>query len=157
MADKINQPIDFKSEQYGIDVRLEWKKTFGKERTERFETAQAFVDKECIRLMRPYTPALSEILSMSPTLGTVIGSGHIYYLNPYARYQYYGKLMVSSITGSAFAAAGEKKVLTDVDLVHNTTSKHQQAGPFWFDRMIADKGAQILRGTAKITGGTPIG
>lgn len=158
MADKINQPADyFKSEQYGIDVKLAWKSTFGKERTERFKDAQSFVDSECIRLMRRYTPALNEILAKSPTLGTVIGSGHIYYLNPYARYQYYGKLMVSSITGSAYASMGEKKVLTNVDLVHNKTAKHQQAGPYWFERMKAERGAQILRGAAKYSGGTPIG
>ena len=157
MADKINQPADyFKSEQYGIDVKLAWKSTFGKERTERFKDAQSFVDSECIRLMVPYTPMLNGILMKSPVIGTVIGSGHIYYLNPYARYQYYGKLMVSSITGSSYASMGEKKVLTNVDLVHQK-SRHPLAGPFWFERMKAEKGAQILRGAAKYSGGTPIG
>lgn len=159
MDPKIKQPSDcyFKSKQYGIDVNLAWSKTFGADRTARFSSAQKFVDSECIHLMRRYTPALNEILAKSPTLGTTIGSGRIYYFNPYARYQYYGKLMVSSITGSAYASMGEKKVLTDVPLVHNTTAKHPQAGPFWFERMKAEKGTQILRGTAKIAGGTPIG
>lgn len=157
MTDKINQPIDFKSEQYKIDVEFSWSKTFGKDRTERFKNAQSFIDSECIMFMRRYTPSMNEVLSKSPTLGTVIGSGHIYYLNPYARYQYYGKLMVSSVTGSAYASAGESKVLTDIDLVHSVTSKHPFAGPFWFERMKADKGQQILRDAAKITGGTPIG
>ena len=156
MSHKINQPIDFKSEQYKIDCELAWKKTFGKERTQQFNDAQAFIDNECIRLMVPYTPALNNILYKSPTLGTVIGSGEIYYLSPYARYQYYGKLMVSSVTGSAFAVGGESKVLTDVDLVHNTV-RHPLAGPFWFERMKEDKGEQILKGAAKITGGIPIG
>ena len=157
MADKINQPADyFKSDQYGFDVKLEWSRTFGKDRTQRFKDAQSFVDSECIRLMVPYTPMLNGILMKSAVLGTDIGSGHIYYLSPYARYQYYGKLMVSSITGSSYASMGEKKVLTNVDLVHQK-SRHPLAGPFWFERMKADKGAQILRGAAKYSGGTPIG
>lgn len=156
MADKINQPRDVKIKQDKMEVNLAWKQVFGKERTQRFKDAQSFVDSECIRLMVPYTPMLNGILMKSSVLGTVIGSGHIYYLNPYARYQYYGKLMVSSITGSAFASMGESKVLTNVNLVHNT-SRHPQAGPFWFERMKAEKGAQILRGAAKYAGGTPIG
>ena len=157
MADKINQPSDyFKSDEYGFEVKLAWKSTFGKDRTQRFKDAQSFVDSECIRLMIPYTPMLNGILMKSPVLGTDIGSGHIYYLSPYARYQYYGKLMVSSITGSAYASMGEKKVLTNVDLVHQK-SKHPLAGPFWFERMKKEKGAQILKGAAKYAGGTPIG
>lgn len=152
MADKINQPNDVVFD----GLNLKWSADFALRRNADFTLAQKFVDRECIQLMAPYTPTLNGALVQSPTLGTVIGSGHIYYLNPYARYQYYGKLMVSSITGSAYASKGEKKVLTGTDLVYNT-SKHQQAGPFWFDRMKADKGTQILRGVAKITGGTPIG
>lgn len=156
MAQKVNQPKDAQIKQEKITVNLAWRQTFGKDRTDRFTSAQKFVDSECIRLMVPYTPMLNGILMKSPVLGTEIGSGHIYYLNPYARYQYYGKLMVSSITGSAYASMGEKKVLTDVDLNHQK-SKHPQAGPFWFERMKAEKGAQILRGAAKRSGGTPIG
>lgn len=156
MADKINQPKDVKIKQDKMEVNLAWKQVFGKDRTQRFKDAQSFVDSECIRLMVPYTPMLNGILMKSPVLGTDIGSGHIYYLSPYARYQYYGKLMVSSITGSAYASMGEKKVLTNVELVHQK-SRHPLAGPFWFERMKADKGAQILKGAARYAGGTPIG
>ncbi len=157
MADKINQPKDVKIKQDKMEVNLAWKQVFGKDRTQRFKDAQSFVDSECIRLMVPYTPMLNSILMKSPALGTDIGSGHIYYLRPYARYQYYGKLMVSSITGSAYASMGEKKVLTNVELVHNKEAGHPLAGPFWFERMKADKGAQILKGAARYAGGTPIG
>ena len=156
MAPKVNQPENAQLKQDKITVNLAWRQTFGKDRTDRFTSAQKFVDSECIRLMVPYTPMLNGILMKSPVLGTEIGSGHIYYLNPYARYQYYGKLMVSSITGSAYASMGEKKVLTDINLTHQT-SRHPQDGPYWFERMKSEKGAQILRGAAKHSGGTPIG
>lgn len=113
-------------------------------------TVQKFIDQETLRLMDPYTPMLSGGLIKSATLGTKIGSGEINQNAPHARYQYYGKLMVSSTTGSAWSH-GESKVLTDIDLVHNK-SQHPQAGPFWFERMKADKKEQILRGAQKLAG-----
>ena len=102
--------------------------------------------------MVKYTPTLSTNLRKSATRGTKIGSGKIQYLAPYARYQYYGKLMVSSVTGSAYARHGEKKVLTNKDLVYSTV-KEPLAGKLWFERMKADKKQQILRGAAAIMGG----
>jgi len=111
---------------------------------------QKFIDQEVIRLMDPYTPNFNGVLIKSATLGTKIGSGEIHQNAPYARYQYYGKLMVSSITGSAWSH-GESKVLTDKDLSYNT-HKNSQAGAFWFERMKADKQEQILRGARKIAG-----
>lgn len=113
---------------------------------------QKFIDSECIRRMGPYTPMLNSPLMKSATIGTKIGSGIIKQNTPYARYQYYGKLMVSSITGSSYAKAGEKKVLTDTDLKYNK-SRHPKAGAFWFERMKADHKNQILLGAAKISGG----
>ena len=89
------------------------------------------------------------VLTRSATLGTKIGSGRIVYNSPYARYQYYGKLMVSSVTGSAYAKSGESKVLTDIDLKYDT-SRHSQAQRLWFEAMKADKKEQILRGAAAI-------
>lgn len=111
---------------------------------------QKFIDQEVIRLMASYTPMLTGMLEKSATIGTKIGSGLIEQTAPYAGYQYYGKLMVSSITGSAWSH-GEKKVLTDKDLVHNK-SQHPQAGPFWFERMKADHKEGILRGARKVAG-----
>lgn len=119
---------------------------------EKFNRAQAYVDQACIRHMDKYTPMLSGALKRSPTIGTKIGSGRIEYASPYARYQYYGKLMVSSVTGSPYARQGEKKVLTSTDLTYNTAS-HPLAGPFWFERMKADKGDAIKKGAAEIVGG----
>lgn len=119
---------------------------------EPFGFTQAYIDQACIRLMVPYTPMLSGVLFKSATLGTKIGSGEIRHNSPYARYQYYGKLMVSSVTGSAYATHGESKVLTEQNLEYNK-SKHALAGAFWFERMKADKKAQILRGAAKLSGG----
>lgn len=144
----IHQPNNKK--QGGIS--LVWNSKFSKEKTEMFEKAQKFVDSECIRLMTPYTPMLNGALYKSVTLGTKIGSGELIYASPYARYQYYGKLMVSSITGSSYARHGEKKVLTDIDLKYST-HQHPQAGAFWFERMKKDRLSDIARGVERITNG----
>jgi hypothetical protein len=110
---------------------------------------QKFIDSECIRQMDPYTPFQSGGLVNSVTIGSKIGYGDIKQNIPYGRYQYYGKLMVSSLTGSAWASKGESKVLTDKDLVHNK-NKNPKAGPYWFERMKADHKKNILNGAQKI-------
>lgn len=110
---------------------------------------QRYIDNECMKLMEPYTPMQSGFLFHdAPKLGTEIGSGEINYLGPYARYQYYGKLMVSSLTGSAWSH-GESKVLTEKDLKYSK-AQHPMAGPFWFDRMKADKKDDILKGAQEV-------
>jgi hypothetical protein len=110
---------------------------------------QKFIDSEVIRFMAPYTPRLNDILIDSATLSTVIGSGDVKQHTPYARYHFYGKLMVSSVTGSPWARKGEKKVLTDIDMKYNGAPLR---GPFWFPRMKADKKDQILNGARKTAG-----
>ena len=110
---------------------------------------QKYIDSECIRLMKPYTPMLSGVLIKSATLGSTIGSGEIVQIAPYARYQYYGKLMVSSITGSAWAKMGESKVLTDKNITYSKINPN--AGPFWFERMKSDHKKAILNGARKLS------
>ena len=129
---KINQPNNAKVQADKAKIQLVWKQTFGAENTKRFTDVQKFVDSEVIRLMVPYTPMLNGILMKEAVLGTRIGSGRIYYTLPYARYQYYGKLMVSSVTGSSWARKGESKVLTGKDLKYNT-SKHPRAQRLWLN------------------------
>lgn len=72
-----------------VTVKLEWKSGFGKEKSAGFSKAQAFVDSECLRLMNPLAPRRTGFLIKSGTLGTVVGSGSVEYLAPYARRQYY--------------------------------------------------------------------
>lgn len=70
-------------------ARLEWAPGFAQKKAEGFSRAQEFVDSECLRYMNPLTPRRTGMLIKSGTLGTVIGSGSIEYLAPYARRQYY--------------------------------------------------------------------
>lgn len=72
-----------------VTARLEWNPGFEPAMERGFENAQAFVDTECIRRMNPETPRRTGALIKSATLGTVIGSGEIDQIAPYARRQYY--------------------------------------------------------------------
>lgn len=132
-----------------MKFNLMWANNFSSKNKRSFSEAQKFVDSECVRFMNPYTPKQSDALIKSATLGTKIGSGRIEQTAPYARYQYYGKLMVSRTTGSAWAKQGESKVLTDKELTYSA-AKNPQAGKMWFERMKSDKKEQILRGAKKI-------
>ncbi|MCH5203049.1 MAG: hypothetical protein J1F17_07585 [Oscillospiraceae bacterium] len=149
---RISQPKNKSINTPNGYLNLKWTKNFSKLRTEQFIKAQRFVDSECIRLMGPYTPTLNGVLYKSANIGTKIGSGEIHQNTPYARYLYYGKLMVSPSTGSSYAKSGESKVLTDKDLNFNA-SRHPKAGKMWFERMKADNKSAILKGASKIAGG----
>ena len=70
-------------------ARLEWAPGFAEKKAASFSRAQAFVDSECLRYMNPLTPRRTGMMIKSGTLGTVLGSGSIEYLTPYARRQYY--------------------------------------------------------------------
>nr|DAZ69342.1 MAG TPA: Minor capsid protein [Caudoviricetes sp.] len=72
-----------------VTARLEWNAGFAPDKERGFANAQEFVDSECIRRMNPETPRRTGMLIKSATLGTVIGSGEINQIAPYARRQYY--------------------------------------------------------------------
>ena len=63
---------------------------------------------------------------------TTVKKNLVIYPGPYARFLYYGKLMVDPETGSAWARKGVKKVLTDKNLVFSK-AVHQQAQSHWFE------------------------
>jgi len=125
---------------------------------------QKFIDSECIRLMKPYTPNLNGVLIDSATMNSVIGSGKIVQYTPYARYQYYGQLMVDPITlkgsfydsktGRHWSRPGIPKIMDPEgrSLKYNTV-KSPLAGSHWFERMTYDHKKDIGDGAAMIAGG----
>lgn len=110
--------------------------------------AQKYIDRECINSMSSYTPFRHGIMEKSAFLGTVIGSGHIVYNAPYARYQYYGLVMIP-VGGktSKRVFANPKREL------RYSKSRHPQAQRLWFEIMKKKHGGAILRGAAAIAGG----
>ena len=50
---------------------------------------QKIIDSEVLRMCSPMVPLRTGTLERSGTLGTLIGSGEVKYIAPYARRQYY--------------------------------------------------------------------
>lgn len=96
---------------------------------------QKFIDSECLRRSNKYTPKRTGELIRSGTRGTVIGSGKIVYLAPYARSNY-----------SFNAGRGLQG-----------TANGGLRGRLWFKRMCNAHRMTILRGAAQIAGCDYIG
>lgn len=94
----------------------------------KFSAAQKFVDSEVLRRCEPYIPLLTGMMILSGLLGTEIGSGTVSWIAPYSRYQYYLPKEIGTQTGPL-------------------------RGPFWFERMKMDHGAEIVEGARRIVGG----
>jgi len=109
-------------------AELTWDVNFKPKWNRKFTEAQKFVDSEVLRLCEPYVPMKTGMLIKSGILGTVIGSGKVAYIAPYARYQYYLVRKTKFETGKL-------------------------RGSFWFQRMKEVHGREILDGAAKLTGG----
>lgn len=154
---KIIQPPDMNAANGSFEFK--WSPDFGAVMTQRLNKAQQFIDSECMRLMVPYTPRRNGMLEQSVKLGTVIGSGTLRYLSPYARYLYYGEVYGPNIPifeggqlVGFFSPKGQKKHPTGRQMNYDT-SRHPQAGKLWFERMKADHKDEICEGAAKIAGG----
>lgn len=79
---------------------------------------------------------------------TIVDGGYIIYPGPYARYLYYGKLMVDPNTGSSYAPKDGTKVVTDKNLVF-TKTVHPQAQSHWFEASKAQNIDKWLRAAEK--------
>lgn len=90
--------------------------------------AESIVGQQVIKDTAPFVPALTGSL----TIRTRLDGNKIIYPGPYARFLYYGKVMVDPQTGSTFAPKGGMKVLTNRDLVFSK-AMHPQAQSHWFE------------------------
>ena len=90
--------------------------------------AEQLVAQQVAKDTVPFVPALTGSL----TQRTRVEDSKVIYPGPYARFLYYGKLMVDPITGSSYAPKGGTKVLTDKNLVFSQ-AMHPQAQAHWFE------------------------
>jgi hypothetical protein len=91
--------------------------------------------------------------ALSGKLKYISGPAEITVAAPYARYQYYGKVMVDpKINAAGFltkdgtwrSRKGAAKVLTNRDLIYDT-SKNANAGPYWDRRLVAAEGDAMVQ------------
>lgn len=87
-----------------------------------------FLRDDADRLMNPYIPMDNGILRRNKSYPS---NHEIKYISPYAKYPYYGKLMLAK-NGSSWAKKGEKKVLTSRNLKYHTFG----TGPKWNELMM---------------------
>ncbi|MDE7105082.1 MAG: minor capsid protein [Ruminococcus sp.] len=97
-----------------------------------FDKKQKYIDSEILRLSDPYVPMQTGMMKKSGISGTVVGSGKVKYIAPYAKPQYYTN-----------AGCGKEGM-------NNTSGTKGLRGKFWFERMKADHKKEILKGLKKI-------
>lgn len=142
MAFNIRQPENTHFEVNGTTSgTLEWNRSFAQEWNARYVRAQRFVDSEVLRLGEKYIPFRQGDLKRSGIRGTVIGSGLVRYIAPYARYQYGGRVMVGAAP----------KRLTNIPLQYHSGDPNR--GAKWFEVVKARHGGQIISGAKQIIGG----
>ena len=90
------------------------------------------------RLMMPYIPGGAG--GQLARLKNYPSNHEIKYTSPYAKYQYYGKLMLAK-NGSAWANLGEKKVNTSKDLKYHTSG----TGPKWDKLMLQRREDDLVK------------
>lgn len=120
-----------------------------------FQEAQNWLDGQVFTDMEKYMPFrdgnmrnVSAIMSRS-----MQGSGRVIAgAPPYGRFLYEGKVMVDPVTGSPWAGAGAKKVVTDRDLVFDKTT-HPRATDHWLDVAKTENVKSWVKGVKRIAGG----
>lgn len=120
-----------------------------------FQEAQYWLDGQVFTDMEKYMPFrdgnmrnVSAIMSRS-----MQGSGQVIAgAPPYGRFLYEGKVMVDPVTGSPWARAGAKKVVTDRDLMFDKTA-HPRATDHWFDAAKEQYVKSWAKGVKKRAGG----
>lgn len=123
-----------------FDVHTNLDEAFTKKLSVASKNAEHIVAVQAAKDTSQYVPMLTGSLDVR----TRVEGGYIIYPGPYARYLYYGKLMVDPNTGSSYAPEGGTKVLTDRNLVF-TKSVHPQAQAFWFEASKAQNIDKWLR------------
>lgn len=102
--------------------------------------AQLFLANEARKLMQPYVPELNHMLIKLVDVNVDENGGFVHFRSPYARFQYGGKVMVSSTTGSTWSR-GEGKVLTSRNLHYSkpTATSH------WDKAMLVARRDDLVR------------
>lgn len=117
-----------------------------------FEDAQYALDSMVMESMKPYMPQQTGTFKniTSAMSAALAGSGKVVAAAPpMGRFLYEGKVMVDPVTGSPWARAGAKKIVTDRDLKYG----NPKATPHWFDTAKEKHGKSWIREVKKIAGG----
>lgn len=121
-------------------VELEWNRDILRFNRQ-YSRAQAWLDNEVLKDSNKFSPILTGTLRKSGMLGTTLGSGVVQWIAPYARYQYYGKVMKGPRYGP--------KHRTNKDLRYS----ENMAQAFWFEAAKAQNKTRWISGARRLAGG----
>lgn len=124
---KLTTPRGIVISEKGCEAKLTWNPGFSEKWNGQFTEAQEYVDSEVLSRCHKYVPLRTSMLQKSGILGTEIGKGEVAWIVPYARKQYYKTA--------------------------DSRSYDPKRGGHWFERMKADRGAEIIAGAKKRAGG----
>lgn len=120
-----------------------------------YSHAQWELDNMVMTSMVPYMP-MQTATFINVTRGmsaAIAGSGKVVAAAPpMGRFLYKGKAMVGERTRSAWAAKGEKKVVTEKALQYSQHA-HPKVTDHWFDTAKKNHGAAWIKKTKQIAGG----
>ena len=154
--------FDLKNLSYhagGIQLKLDMS------RFERqFQQAQYYLDGAVMNSMVPFMPMISGsfINATRAASASVQGSGQVFAAyGPQGRFLYEGKGMVDEVTGSPWAARGNRKVLVSQyggktqakEFLSYTKQAHPQAQSHWFDAAKKANGKMWIEKVKQIAGG----
>lgn len=95
--------------------------------------AQQFHTQNCLRRIKRYMPFVTGMTYKVTVTQTNIRKPEIVTNTPYAKYLYYGKVMVGNAP----------RVVTSKDLVFSKM-KNAAAGPFWDRALVAHEGKALV-------------
>jgi len=112
-------------------------------------SAQAYLDNAVLTDTNCYVPFRSGELRRSGIRNTVIGSGEVKWVTPYAHYQHKGKDMIGVYTKRHWAMRGEPKEYNGRALTYHTAG----TGDHYFEKAKQVHGKEWVKKVKKIAGG----
>lgn len=100
---------------------------------------------EIMKDTRPFVPMKNGVLDAR----TYVDGDMVVYPGPYARFLYYGKVMIDPETGSTYARKGATKVVTDRDLAFSHDG-HALATSHWIAASEVENGEKWERIAGKL-------
>lgn len=130
-----------------------------------YTAAQIWLDQAVLRDSTPYVPFLNGILYKSGETGTTLGEGIVQWVAPYARYIYYGNVMVDAVTGKGPMHYIDKfgneiirfrkgaKLRPTSEKLKISKANHPMAQSFWFEGAKSQNKSIWVRNVRRIAGG----
>ena len=135
---------DFKGSHGRIEIHISDSRIM-----KNIEKAQCYLDNAVLEDCNQYVPFRNGELRRSGIRNTVIGSGEVKWVTPYAHYQYEGKDMIGTVTKRHFAMQGEPKEYNGLALRYHTAGTGSQ----WFEKAKRVHGKDWIKQVKKKAGG----